>query len=113
MPPPRRSLPVRSRAPDSSGGLPGGTAAAAGTTTVEVQVDRRLTNMDATGVPDQRGGSEREGGMPKRGDATNGDTCQQEDTFLSQDKVNLMRRIHSATYLCSMGRLSMQDTVYA
>ena len=35
------------------------------------------------------------------------------DFFLSQDKVNLMRRIHSATYLCSMGRLSMQDTVYA
>jgi hypothetical protein len=95
MSPPRRSLPVRSRAPDSSGRLPDGIAAGEAhrrqTTTVDGQVDRRHTNMDATEIPGQKGGSEREGGAPKSVGVTNGDACEQGDFFLSQDKVNLLR----------------------
>ncbi len=114
MSPPRRSLPVRSRAPDSSGHVPGGTAVGEvhrrQTTTVEGQVDRCHTDMDATGVPGQMGGSETEGGVPIRVDMANGDICEQGDFFLSQDKVNLLMLIHPAKHYCSFGRLMMQDT---
>jgi hypothetical protein len=108
--PPRRSLPVRSRAPDSSGHVPGGTAAGEvhrrHTTTVEGQVDRCHTDMDATGVPGQMGGSETEGGVPIRVDMANGDICEQGDFFLSQDKVNLLMRIFPRNITaCLDGRL--------
>lgn len=75
------------------------------TTTVEGQVDRCHTDMDATGVLGQMGGSETEGGVPIRVGMANGDICEQGVFFLSQDKVNLLMRIHPAKHYCLFGRL--------
>jgi hypothetical protein len=94
MSPLRRSLPVRSRAPDSNGDgrLSGGTAAGdvhrQHATTVEGQVDRRNTDSDASGVTEQVGVSGMKGGGSKTGDGANGDACRRGDNILSQEKVN-------------------------
>jgi hypothetical protein len=92
MPPPRRFLLVRSRAPDTNGPLSEGTAAGdvhrQQATTVQGQVDRRYTDMDATGITEKMGGTKMEGGMPNAGDVANGDACRRGDTILSQAKVN-------------------------
>ncbi|KAL3816815.1 hypothetical protein ACHAXA_008678 [Cyclostephanos tholiformis] len=50
------------------------------------QVDRRYTDMDATGITEKMGGTKMEGGMPNAGDVANGDACRRGDTILSQAK---------------------------